>query len=141
LSGAIETPTAWVECRPDGQLAWSVASKNLISKVSEIGPNFLNVADVHGSIYKLGQRSAVFHADRGSGTQNSVLELNGNVVVTSVEESRILTCDDLKWDPQRRVAIATGNVRYQAIGTTAGPFPEIWAAPDLGTLGTPDMMK
>jgi len=140
----IHTSEATVECRSNDsthRLLWTVTSSDLNLNVSDSGPLFGNATHVNGFMYTNGSKVASFQADRGSDRGRSSLELDGHVVVVSHSESRTLTCDVLKWNPNRRLAIATGNVRYQTLGTKVGPFPEIWAQPDLGTLGTPDLMK
>ena len=117
------------------KLVWNSAKVDLKEGLRPEGI----LLDVNATVYDQDQGVTTIHADKGVAIRDSaVLSLRDHVIAKSAARDARLTCEALKWDPDRRILIATGNVRYHAGGLEAGPFPEVWASPDMERFGTPD---
>ena len=82
--------------------------------------------------------ASTFRGDRAEADKaEQVLALTGKVVVISKRKNGKLTCDRLEWLPKRKRYHAVGNVVATGPVGTLGPFPEIWATPDLKKVSTP----
>lgn len=143
--GTVETGTAEItkfidepERHKAWKLQWVVAKINLKEGFRPEG----ELDNVDATIYDREQGVTTVHADKGVTERASpLLSLQDNVTAISRSRDARLTCNALKWDPQRRIIIATGNVRYHWQSLDAGPFPEVWASPDMERFGTPDTFK
>lgn len=104
---------------------------------------------VHGVLFKDGRESSTFEARTGTADKSSrVLLLEGSVVVESKDPSvkskdpsGRMECESMRWDPDREIIEATGNVRLETKEGILGPFDSLWFSPELKVAGTPDMFK
>ncbi len=106
---------------------------------------------VTGEIYDKGELSSRFSGDDGEADQSKqTFVLRGHVMVTSkvkpkgkreipaeMKEMK-LTAAVIRWDPLAKKFKATGSVMISGPSYEMGPYPEIWATPDLNKMGTPD---
>lgn len=128
--------------KPVRHKLWTLQWKEAKFDVKEgIRPSGV-LENVDATVYDEDSGVTSIHADRGVADRNSpIVSLERNVIAKSAARDARLTCDALKWDPDRRLLIATGNVRYHWASMDAGPFPELWASPDMERFGTPDTFK
>ena len=117
------------------KLQWNSASVDLKEGMRPEGV----LSNVNATIYDEENGVTTVHADKGLTERvSTILRLQDHVMAKSLTRDARLTSDALKWDPDRRILMATGNVRYHWAGLDAGPFPEVWASPDMEHFGTPD---
>jgi lipopolysaccharide assembly outer membrane protein LptD (OstA) len=79
-----------------------------------------------------------FSADSGTGDkQDRVLDLQGNVKVTSIAKAETMLADEVLYDAGTHVLTAKGNVRFEGSVGTVGTFSELLASSDFKRIGTP----
>lgn len=125
--------------KPVRRKAWTIRVHNATLDLEENLKPGAVLKDVDGTIYEEDNGVTTVHGDQAKADRKSpILSLSKNVYAKSASREARLTCDALKWDPDRRILMATGNVRYHGMSMEMGPFPELWASPDLQLFGTPD---
>ena len=98
--------------------------------------------DVKGTIYQDGQPASDFSAQAAvASKENSTLELKGEVTVTSRDPQGQLFCGKVVYNGQIERVEALENVRAETSSLEVGPFPRVYARPDLSLIATPDLYE
>lgn len=155
-SRTIQTGTVEVVQRGDDvdrNMLWSVKSDHSEMTLSGDGKLSGNMTTVTGAHYKKGILASTFKADQSFVDQETrELSLKGNVIVISKKsileklhaenvEWVELHADAVEWDDAKRMLRAIGRVRIISDSYEMGPFPTLWASPDLKEVGTPEQWK
>ncbi len=100
---------------------------------------------VTGEITKDGQKTT-FSADSARASRSipkskdlDVLTLAGHVVVHNKARRADLYCDRLRFEANKHMFKAIGNVRYNTANGTSGSLPEAWATEDLNQIASPEL--
>ena len=125
-----------------GKIVWEVKARSANLDYRGDGQTMGEMSGVTGTIHDEGKPVSAFEAEQGSADQaTKVLSLEGRVKVRSIARGETLEADRVVWRAGKRLLEADGNVSVDGDGYRLGPFPRILAAPDLGTIGTPDRFE
>ncbi|HMS56054.1 MAG TPA: LPS export ABC transporter periplasmic protein LptC [Fimbriimonadaceae bacterium] len=95
--------------------------------------------DVSGVIYENGKPVSQFTATEAvASKEDNILLLSGEVKVTSVKPEGTLSCEEVRYDGEKRRIEASGNVRVDSGLYSAGSFERVYARPDLTMIATPE---
>lgn len=133
--------TRYTESEPRRKV-WSVRWKSADLTISEGGRFSGEMRGVEGNLYRGQALASRFRAELGlADRDSSVLKLSRGVIVETTMPKVRLTCDAMRWDPEREVIEATGNVRLETEDGVLGPFQKLWLSPELRVAGTPDLFE
>ncbi len=124
------------------KIEWKTASVTATSETKDgmiqMDPDSGMLNEVTGEVDDELGIASTFRGDRAEADKvQQVLSLSGKVVVISKRKGGQLICDRLEWLPKRKRYHAIGNVVATSPMGTLGPFPELWATPDLKKVSTP----
>jgi hypothetical protein len=108
------------------------------------GPNQTQaqLANVSGSLYLEQKVAGTYRGDVGTADEaKQVLTLRGNVQLTSVQYGAVLTCDEIRYEGDRKLVRAKGHVRVVNKDGRMTNDAELWATADLEKVGTPDIFS
>jgi lipopolysaccharide export system protein LptA len=94
---------------------------------------------VTGHLYRDAQTVSTYQGDAATADQTAkILILRGNVQVKSLAYDAVLHCDEIRYEGQRSLVRARGHVRIVGKGSEVQSATELWATPDLRTVGSPE---
>lgn len=124
---------------PDREPAWSAKSASARLSYGGEGNFGGRFEDVSGLIFSEGKPASEFKARAGVAEQESeTLILEGSVRIVGIESKATLSAMRVQWRPDRKLVLASGDVRVNTPDYSIGPFPSLLATPDLRQFGTPD---
>jgi hypothetical protein len=105
------------------------------------------LSGVTGTIFEDGKAASTFRADTAVADQTvGNLTLSGSVTMKSLQsagsdaDEKTLNCEQMHYQDSDRIVRFSGEVTLSGKGFTLGPFPELWATPDLTTkVATPSL--
>jgi hypothetical protein len=121
---------------------WKVKWSSAILETSDEGRVFGEMEKVAGTIYRNDKEVSDFYGERAVSKRDSdVLALEGKVRVISRQPKATMYCDRLEWHGDRELVIAKGNVWVVSPLYDMEAGSEVWCAPDLSRVATPDLFK
>lgn len=97
---------------------------------------------VSGMLFGRRGLSSRFRARRAEASQRDQwLRLSGDVMLEAADPPSRLRCDEVLWDAGKDAVKARGAVVFDAGAYKVGPFPELWATPELSFFSTPDLFE
>ncbi|MFN3684099.1 MAG: hypothetical protein ACK41F_09210 [Fimbriimonadaceae bacterium] len=97
---------------------------------------------VRGALFGRSGERSLFEADRAEARQKEDwLKLSGRVRLQAQDPPSSLRCDEVLWDAAAGTVKARGGVVLETAAYSVGPFPELWATPDLTYFSTPDLFE
>lgn len=95
---------------------------------------------IEGEFYRASKVTSTFRAEEGRVNRaTQTLELFGNVVIHSREPAATLRCDRMRYESDRKVIKASGNVTFKLRSGAVGTLPEAWTNPNLDVIATPSL--
>jgi hypothetical protein len=97
---------------------------------------------VRGALFGRNGERTSFEADRAEARQKEDwLKLSGHVRLEAQDPPARLRCEEVLWDAAASTVKARGGVVLETAAYSVGPFPELWATPDLTYFSTPDLFE
>jgi hypothetical protein len=122
--------------KPQWNMKWKSATVD-VEDMDEGGS--ATAKGVSGDIMRDGKIAASYKADAGVGNRaKETLSLQGNVRIASKSYQATLSCREVLYDAKLKILKAKGGVTVDGEGGTI-VTDELWAAPDLSVVGTPDL--
>ncbi len=119
--------------------AFVVRSAQSELEVQDGGGSTARLADVTGEIYRGGAIVSRFKAERAQVDQaKKTLVATGSVQVTEERRGLRLTAARIDYSENRGRIEAEGAVTVSSQGAVWGPFPVLWANPELTRFASPD---
>lgn len=124
---------------PQRRRMWTVRATSARLDLDEARKGSGDLFGVTGELFQQEKPVSRFSADRGTADQaRQVLSLRGQVQIRSLQQSATLSATSLEWQAGRQRLEAKGDVRVVTPDYEIGPFPVLFATPDLRTVATPD---
>ncbi|MCU0315651.1 MAG: LPS export ABC transporter periplasmic protein LptC [Fimbriimonadaceae bacterium] len=149
----IATGGVTITAREDqGQTAWIVKAESSRTTLTQDQTSIGTLRKVTADLFEDGKIASRLFADEAVANQSTKeLFAKGNVRIvadqlpnsstTQSPEPTVLTANEMEWGQDKSFVRAKGAVTVKSNVFILGPFPELWATPDLTKFGTPNQFK
>ncbi|RYG24706.1 hypothetical protein EON82_09780 [bacterium] len=127
---------------PNSPVSFTVRWEKGGFKADKEGIDTGHLTTVSGDLYSNGKKSSDYQADRGDADKDKKrLTMTGDVTLRSADGKGTLTSPKAEYRGDVGLVRAMGGVTAKGSFGTLSGVPEVWATPDLKTIGTPDMVS
>lgn len=124
--------------RDDGSQAWSLNVEYSRVGISEDGTREVFVEGVQGKLFDEVGEASRFKSQSAKVNASSKRLVAEDAEVDSNRQNIKLTANIVRWDEEKKIIIAEGDVWLTGEKWNLGPSPVLYATPDLTKVGTPD---
>jgi hypothetical protein len=139
--GAGDT-TVYKSSDPKAPVSFTVKWEKGGFKAAKSGIETGHLITVTGDLFSNGKKGSDYQADRGDAVREQrLLTMTGNVKLRAVDGKGTMNAPKAEYRGDIGLVRAMGGVTAKGPFGTLSGVPELWATPDLNTIGTPDMVS